>query len=46
MAGIFDQLAQDKPAIIDTLIKVIQSVPDEHDYIQDAQRVQNDITAI
>lgn len=46
MASIFNQLAQNKPAIIDALVKVIQSVPDEHDYIQDAQRVQEDIAAI
>ena len=46
MASIFDQLAQDKQAIIDALINVIQSVPDEHDYAQDAQRVQEDISAI
>lgn len=46
MAHIFTQLVQDKRAIIDALIKVIQSVPDEHDYAQDAQRVQEDISAI
>ena len=46
MASIFSQLAQDKSAIIDALVKVIQSVPDEHDYAQDAQRVQEDIAAI
>ncbi len=46
MASIFDQLAQDKPAIIDALVNVIQSVPDEHDYVQDAQRIQADIAAI
>ena len=46
MASIFNQLAQDKPAIIDALVKVIQSVPDEHNYAQDVQRVQEDIAAI
>lgn len=46
MASIFNQLAQDKLAIIDALVKVIQSVPDEHDYVQDVQRVQEDIAAI
>ena len=46
MAHIFTQLIQDKRAIIDTLIKMIQSVPDEHDYAQDTQRVQEDISAI
>lgn len=46
MAHIFTQLAQNKQAIIDALIKVIQSVPDEHDYVQDAQHIQEDIAAI
>ncbi|MBD5118795.1 MAG: recombinase family protein [Clostridiales bacterium] len=46
MAHIFTQLIQDKRAIIDTLIKMIQSVPDEHDYAQDTQRVQEDISVI
>ena len=46
MASIFSQLAQDKSAIIDALVKVIQSVPDEHDYAQNVQRVQEDIAAI
>ena len=46
MAHIFTQLIQNKQAIIDALIKVIQSVPDEHDYVQDAQHIQEDIAAI
>ena len=46
MAHIFTQLVQDKRTIIDALIKVIQSVPAEHDYVQDTQRVQEDIAAI
>ena len=46
MASIFNQLIQDRPAIIGALVKVIQSLPDEHDYAQDAQRVQEDIAAI
>ena len=46
MASMFDQLVQDKQAIVDALVKVIQSVPDEHDYAQDAQRIQEDISTI
>lgn len=46
MASIFNQLAQDKLAIIDALVKAIQSVPDEHDYAQDVQRVQEDIAVV
>ncbi len=46
MAGIFSQLAQDKQVIIDTLIKVIQSVPEERSFAQDAQCIQENIAAI
>ena len=46
MADIFNQLAQDKQAIIDAVVAVLQSVPDEHDYAQDLRRVEEDLSAI
>lgn len=46
MASIFDQLAQNKQAIIDAVVTVLQAVPDEHDYVQDIQRIEADISAI
>ena len=46
MAQIFDRLAQDKSAIVDAVIKVIQAVPSEHDYRQDAGRVQTELSTI
>lgn len=46
MAQIFDQLAQDKQAIVDAVMKVIQSVPDEHDYARDALRIEEDLSAL
>ena len=46
MAGIFNQLAQNKRAIIDAVVTVLQSVPDEHDYTQDIRRIEVDLSAI
>ena len=46
MARIFDQLAQDKQAIVDAVVKVIQSVPDEHDYGRDVLRIEEDLSAL
>ena len=46
MAHIFDQLAQNKQAIVDAVVKVIQSVPDEHDYGRDSLRIEEDLSAI
>lgn len=46
MAQIFDQLAQDKSAIVDAVMKVIQAVPNEHDYRQDAGRIEAELSAI
>lgn len=46
MARIFDQLAQDKQAIVEAVVKVIQSVPDEHDYQRDALKLEEDLSAI
>ena len=39
MAQIFDQLTQNKQAIIDAVVTVLQSVPDEHDYAQDIRHI-------
>ena len=46
MVQIFDQLAQDKSAIVDAVMKVIQAVPNEHDYRQDAGRIESELSAI
>ena len=46
MARIFNQLAQNKQAIVDAVIKVIQSVPNDHNYQQDALRLEEDLSAI
>ena len=46
MARIFDQLAQNKQAIVEAVMKVIQSVPDEHDYQRDALRLEEILAAI
>ena len=46
MAGIFNQLAQDKQAIIDAVVAMLQSVPDEHDYAQDLRHIEENLSAI
>ena len=46
MADIFNQLARNKQAIIDAVVTILQSVPDEHDYAQDLRRVEEDLSAI
>ncbi len=46
MARIFDQMTQNKQAIIDAVVTVLQSVPDERDYTQDIRRVEEDLSAI
>ena len=46
MADIFNQLAQNKKAIIDTVVTVLQSVPDEHDYTRDIRRMEEDLSAL
>lgn len=46
MAQIFNQLTQDKSAIVDAVMKVIQAVPNEHDYRQDAGRIEAELSAI
>ena len=46
MAQIFNQLTQNKKAIVDAVLKVIQSVPNEHDYQRDIQRLEDEIAMI
>ena len=46
MADIFDQMAQNKQAIIDAVVTVLQAVPDEHDYAQDLRRIEEDLSSI
>ena len=46
MARIFDQMAQNKKAIVDAVLKVIQSVPNEHDYQRDIRRLEDEAAAI
>ena len=46
MAKIFDELAKDKKAIADAVMCVISSVPNEHDYDRDIQRLEDEISAI
>ena len=46
MAQIFNQLVQNKQAIVDAVMKVIQSVPDEHDYARDALRIEEDLSSL
>lgn len=46
MADIFNRLAKNKQAIVDAVVKVIQAVPDEHDYARDAQRLEDELNDI
>lgn len=46
MARIFDQLAQDKQAIVEAVVKIIRSVPGEHDYQQEIRQIAEEISAI
>ena len=46
MAQIFGQLAQNKQAIVDAVIAVIQAVPDEHDYERDILRLEEDMSGV
>jgi len=43
LAQIFKQLAKNKQAIVDAVVKVIQAVPDEHDYARDTQRLEAEV---
>lgn len=46
MAQIFDRMVQDKQAVVNTVVKLIQAVPDEHDYRQDIRRIETDLASI
>ena len=46
MADIFNKLAQNKQAIIDAVVTVLQAVPDEHDYAQDILRIEEELPAL
>ena len=46
MACLFEQCVRDKQAIVEAVIKLIQSVPGKHDYRQDAKRVEADLSGI
>ena len=46
MAGIFNQLAQNKHAIIDAVVTVLRSVPEEHDYTLDIRRIEEDLSSL
>ena len=46
MARIYDQLTQDKQAIVEAVVKIIRSVPNELDYQQDIRRIAEEISAI
>ena len=43
MASIFNRLAENKQAIVDAVVKIIQAVPDEHDYARDVQRLEDEV---
>jgi site-specific DNA recombinase len=46
MAKIFSELVQNKQAVIDAIVSVIQSVPREHDYTRDIERLEADAAQI
>lgn len=46
MAQIFNRLAQNKQAIADAVVNVIQAVPDEHDYRRDALGIEEDLSSL
>ncbi|MCI8817903.1 MAG: recombinase family protein [Oscillibacter sp.] len=46
MAQIFGQLIRNKQAIIDAVVTVLQSVPDEHDRTQEIRHIEKDVAAI
>ena len=46
MAQIFDQLTPNKQTIIDAILTVLRSVPDEHDYTQDIRHIEEDLSAL
>mgnify|MGYP002515620376 CR=1 FL=1 len=46
MVDIFNRLVQDRQAVIDAVLAVLQAVPDEHDYTQDLRRIEEDLSAL
>ncbi|MEG2214584.1 MAG: recombinase family protein [Oscillospiraceae bacterium] len=46
MAQIFDSPALNKRAIVETVMRLILSVPDEHDYGRDARRIESDLSEL
>jgi site-specific DNA recombinase len=42
MARIFTELIQNKQAVIDAVVSVIERVPQEHDYTHDVERLEGD----
>ena len=46
MAEIFSQMIHNKQGIVDAGVKVIQSVPQEHDFQQDIRRMESELSAI
>ncbi len=46
MVKIFNELAKDKQAIVDAVMRVIQAVPNERDYDRDIRRLEEEIAAI
>ena len=46
MARIFNELVDNKKAIVDAVMKVLQSVPDEYDYEKERLRLEADINAV
>lgn len=46
MAEIFSQMIHNKQGIVDAVVKVIQSVPQEHDFQQDIRRMESELSAI
>lgn len=46
MAEIFSGVVQDRQAIVDAMVKIIQAVPQEHDYRQEIRRMETDMAAV
>ncbi len=46
MADVFNRLTQNKQAVIDAVVTVLQAVPDEYDYAQDLRRIADDLSSI
>ena len=46
MARLFHHLTPNKQAVIDAVLTILQSVPDEHDYSQDLRRIKENLSAL